>query len=161
MRSVLALVLALAARADDTCESAPDGSLESLRDRLDNSLIRELSVDPDAAEHTPNQRKREVHSGHFVPVAPQPLPEPYLVACSEEAAALLGLDAAECMRRPFARLFSGDLTAAGFEASWATPYALSIYGSAVVPNGAGASGNGYGRRESNSQSPGLARAVRR
>ena len=45
----------------------------------------------------------------------------------------------------FTRLFSGDLHAVpAFSSSWATPYALSIYGSEVKPNGAGSRGYGYG-----------------
>jgi uncharacterized protein YdiU (UPF0061 family) len=44
-------------------------------------------------------------------------------------------------------VFSGDLAGAppGFRShGWATPYALSIYGNPVIPNGAGPTGRGYG-----------------
>jgi hypothetical protein len=43
------------------------------------------------------------------------------------------------------RLLSGDTAAvSGFEETWATPYALSIYGQKVVPGGCGKDGDGYG-----------------
>ena len=63
-------------------------------------------------------------------------------------AATLGIDPAAAAIDPnFLRVFSGDLAAppAGFESrGWATPYALSIYGTPQQPNGAGFHGYGYG-----------------
>jgi len=134
-------------------------SLDELSARVDNSFLRELEPDLAQEEHAPNQRSREVESGHFVDrLLLQPLRSPYVVACSAEMMELLALDPAECAATftapsageappssRFARVFSGNLSAAGagFHA-WATPYALSIYGSETLPGGAGARGYGYG-----------------
>ena len=121
-----------------------DWSLDCLSARVDNSWIDQLEPDPEA--RPPNKQAREVHSGHYVIVKPTPLPRPYLIACSPAVLELLEIAAEECTPdTPFVRLFAGDVDAvAGFEQTWATPYALSIYGSEVQPNGAGPTGNGYG-----------------
>ena len=119
-------------------------TLDELASRLDNSYIRELRPDPEQELHTPNRLPREVGSGHFVQVEPTRLPMPYLVACSNEVLEMLGLSEEVCHSQQFARTFSGDLRAVGFETSWATPYALSIYGQETQPNGAGRRGYGYG-----------------
>jgi len=66
-----------------------------------------------------------------------------LVAYSEEFAATLGcLDASTA----FVKTFSGNLEGGPFKANetWATPYALSIYGQETIPQGAGSKGWGYG-----------------
>ena len=123
------------------------GTLRELGALIDNEYLRSLEPDPDASANRPNRRAREVHSGHFVPVQPTLLPSPELVAASSEVCALLELDASETSTPDFLSLFSGgDVSASvpGFSTSWATPYALSIYGQEVVPNGAGSTGNGYG-----------------
>ena len=128
--------------AGRTCHS--EGSLGCLSARVDNSWIDQLEPDPEA--RPPNKQAREVNSGHYVIVKPTPLPRPYLIACSPAVLELLEIAAGECTPdTPFVRLFAGDVDAvAGFEQTWATPYALSIYGSEVQPNGAGPTGNGYG-----------------
>lgn len=90
----------------------------------------------------PNRTSREVKSGHYVLVEPMPLPDPYIVAYSPEMAGELGLSLEECQTDAFARLFSGDLP--GGLPSWATPYALSIYGHEMYDNCPFGSGNGYG-----------------
>ena len=141
------------ASAERTCPASAAGGLDCLAARLDNSWLAQLEPDPESTP--PNKRARQVHSGHYVPVKPTPLRRPYLVACSPSVLALLELDEAECVggggsggggvESRFVRLFSGATDAvAGFESSWATPYALSIYGDEVQPNGAGSKGNGYG-----------------
>lgn len=65
-----------------------------------------------------------------------------LVANSNEFLTKLGLKTA----LSFLKTFSGDLVDGLFKAneSWATPYALSIYGHETLPQGAGPSGWGYG-----------------
>ncbi len=60
----------------------------------DNSFLRELQPDPQAARFAPNRQSREVLSGHFVPVRPTPLPEPALVIASADMLATLRLDPA-------------------------------------------------------------------
>ena len=51
----------------------------------------------------------------FTRLPPQPLPDPYLVAASPAAAALIGLDAAELARPEFAQVFSGNRLLPGSE----------------------------------------------
>ena len=130
-------------------ELAADGSvctgIHCLVDYLDNTWIRQLNEDPAAQYNAPNTRAREVHSGHYVHVEPTPLPQPMLVATSREMAAELGLNESDLQSDAAVRLLSGDMRAVhGFEESWATPYALSIYGQKIVPNGCGKDGDGYG-----------------
>lgn len=128
-----------------TCASGTFGSLECLGRHVHNSWVAQLEPDAEQERHVPNHLAREVSSGHYVFVRPSPLPEPYLVACSPEMAALLGLDEKVCTSERFVRLFSGDTSEVpAFGSSWATPYALSIYGQEQFPNGAGPDGNGYG-----------------
>eukprot|EP00928_Gymnodinium_smaydae_P033383 TRINITY_DN23925_c0_g1_i1.p1 TRINITY_DN23925_c0_g1~~TRINITY_DN23925_c0_g1_i1.p1 ORF type:complete len:604 (-),score=72.51 TRINITY_DN23925_c0_g1_i1:312-2123(-) len=94
----------------------------------DNSFMRTMTVDPEAAASHPNQTMRQVKSGHFVPVPPKPLPSPELVIYSSEMADELGLTASHCTTDEFVRFFSGDVAAVPGSQTWATPYALSIYG---------------------------------
>ncbi|KAL1518748.1 hypothetical protein AB1Y20_003033 [Prymnesium parvum] len=124
---------------------AQAGTLDSVAEHLDNSYVRELLPDPDAALAAPNKSPRSVRRGHFVLLEPTPLPSPYLVACSAETASLIGLAAHECASPRAVRLLSGDTRAhPAFAVAWATPYALSIYGAEVLPEGAGPRGDGYG-----------------
>ena len=123
-------------------------TFDALKARIDYSFVRELNADPEEAVHAPNKKAREVNSGHYVRVAPTPLRAPYLIASSTDLLHTLGLDSTVCNDPRFIRIFSGDLggdDAGGFETrGWATPYALSIYGSPQTPNGAGRRGYGYG-----------------
>ena len=58
---------------------------------------------------------------------------------------MLGLSDATARTAAFASLLSGNVDGVpAFASSWATPYALSIYGSEMAPNGAGPRGYGYG-----------------
>ena len=123
-----ALVAVAAAEMGDelsqTCSAEHAGSLSCLT--VDNSWLRELEVDPEAAANVPNTVRREVSSGHFVPVRPTPLPQPYLVAWSPAAAASLGLSEDAVRSEQFTRAFSGDVAAfVPFASSWATPYGHS------------------------------------
>eukprot|EP00419_Tripos_fusus_P031690 CAMPEP_0172780562 /NCGR_PEP_ID=MMETSP1074-20121228/202989_1 /TAXON_ID=2916 /ORGANISM="Ceratium fusus, Strain PA161109" /LENGTH=620 /DNA_ID=CAMNT_0013617539 /DNA_START=35 /DNA_END=1899 /DNA_ORIENTATION=+ len=87
-----------------------------------------MTVDPESMEHYPSQAMRQVKAGHYVPVKPTPLPNPRLVIHSPEMAAELGLSENHCVSDEFTRFFSGDTSAVPESSSWATPYALSIYG---------------------------------
>jgi uncharacterized protein YdiU (UPF0061 family) len=134
--------------------SSTSPTFDALKARIDYSFVRELNADPEEAVHAPNKIAREVNSGHYVRVAPTPLRAPYLIASSTDLLHTLGLDSSVCNDPRFIRIFSGDLgkedaavaaAAGGFETrGWATPYALSIYGSPQTPNGAGRRGYGYG-----------------
>ena len=139
-----------AAFMSSSCTAACD-ELEALASSLgafvDNEYLRVMEPDPDHERHTPNRQPREVESGHFVPVRPTELPSPELVVVSTEVCGLLGMTQSTCSSSMFVKLFSGgDLSRAipGFATSWATPYALSIFGTVVDPNGAGPRGYGYG-----------------
>lgn len=122
------------------------GSLDLLAEHEDLSWVKQLHCDPKHAVHAPNKKSREVWSGHYVPVIPTPLETPYLVAYSRSMAASLGLNEKTCSSSEFAALFSGDLSVVkgGFNSSWATPYALSIYGEEIYQNCPFGTGNGYG-----------------
>ena len=132
-----------AAAAEPSSEAAASAA-ERLAATLDNSWVRSLSEDPAAAANEPNTRAREVLSGHYVHVRPTPLPQPRLVATSREMATELGLSEAELQAETMVRLLSGGTDVPGFQESWATPYALSIYGQVIVPGGSGRKGDGYG-----------------
>ena len=152
-------------------DSQPSSSFDSLLPRIDYSFVRELNADPEQEKNAPNKIAREVNSGHYVRVAPTPLRSPYLIVASADMLSTLGLDASAADDARFTRTFSGDLAAGagalvadvagsnetaknamagkgravGFETrGWATPYALSIYGTPQTPNGAGRRGYGYG-----------------
>jgi hypothetical protein len=104
------------------------GSLDWLASKVDNTFLQDLEADPEQESHAPNKRRREVKSGHYVLVKPTPLPEPSLVSYSKIMARSLGISDEECTSERFARFFSGDIDVIPGFVSWATPYALSIYG---------------------------------
>ncbi len=52
-------------------------------------------------------------SAFYTRLPPEPLPDPYLVAASPAAAALIGLDAAELARPEFPQVFAGNLLMPG------------------------------------------------
>lgn len=109
------------------------------------SWVQQLSGDKEQEKHAPNKKSREVFSGHFVLVKPTPLKDPVLLHYSHDMAEELGLDEEACNSDAFLRFFSGDLDAVPrFQESWATPYALSIYGQAMYQNCPYGTGNGYG-----------------
>ncbi len=116
-------------------------------ERADYSLLDQLQPDPRARADGRDHRPRQVLSGHYVPVAPTPLPDPELVAHSQALFAELGLSEALAHDEQFRRLFSGDITAATGPMrphGWATGYALSIYGTEYIQQCPFGTGNGYG-----------------
>ena len=79
-----------------------------------------------------------------------PLPKPKLLAVSPEVADLVGLDRSLLSSDNFLQFFSGNMdamtsseTGERFQ-SWATPYALSLYGEEMYRNCPFQNGNGYG-----------------
>lgn len=113
--------------------------------KFDNSLVRQLLSDPQAAQHKPNNYARQVSNGHYVPVRPKPLPSPEMALCSPHVARLLGLDPkAVCNSNQLLTAMSGGREKTFSNDSWATPYALSIYGDVHYPGGAGPQSDGYG-----------------
>ena len=119
-----------------------------LLERYDPSFLRTLSADPDEERFAPNKTSREVKQGHYVRVAPTPLPQPTYVAHSRHLLATLGVvNQAEAQSEAFVRFFSGDLAAVESKVprfGWATPYALSIFGQEMTSNCPFRTGNGYG-----------------
>eukprot|EP00933_Yihiella_yeosuensis_P063264 TRINITY_DN66383_c0_g1_i1.p1 TRINITY_DN66383_c0_g1~~TRINITY_DN66383_c0_g1_i1.p1 ORF type:complete len:620 (+),score=128.04 TRINITY_DN66383_c0_g1_i1:73-1860(+) len=118
--------------------------LKRFRSRADHSWLDELVADPETEKHQPNKKSRQATSGHYVLVRPTPLPKPSLIAFSPPMAAELGLTEAACQSEEFTRFFSGDIGAIEGFKSWATPYALSIYGQEMYDNCPFKNGNGYG-----------------
>jgi len=118
--------------------------LERLGRSADHSWIEQLSSDPEAEEHTPNKRSREVRSGHYVRVRPTPLLRPKLAVHSADVAELLGISEGEVASEAFVAFFSGDQGRVGALESWCTPYALAIMGQPQYQNCPFGNGNGYG-----------------
>lgn len=83
-------------------------TLESLN--FDNLSLRSLPVDPIQENYT-----REVRNACFSRVKPTPLDRPEVVAVSQDALALLGLDAKETERPEFAEYFGGNRILPGSE----------------------------------------------
>ena len=108
--------------------SSSKKDLRWLATKIDNTFLRDLVADPEQEQHSPNKIRREVTSGHYVMVKPTPLPHPVLVAYSKDMAGTLGLSEEECKSEAFAQFFGGNIEAIPGFVSWATPYALSIYG---------------------------------
>jgi len=110
-----------------------------------HSWLQQLKVDPESDKHQPNKRSRQVKSGHYVLVAPTPLPEPKLLIHSPAMAEALGISPEECQSKEFSAFFSGQQHLSGGKLqSWCTPYALSIMGEPMVRNCPFGNGNGYG-----------------
>lgn len=118
--------------------------LDWLNSQVSNSWIARLNADPETAAHQPNKTSRQVKSGHYVLVKPDPLLEPWLVATSSNMLQALGLDKTVTADPRFARVFSGDIGLLSKFQGWATPYALSIRGQEMYENCPFGNGNGYG-----------------
>ena len=86
--------------------------------RFDNAFVRELPGDPEGGTET-----RLVHGALYSRVYPTPVAAPRLVAYSPEAAALVGLDAADIPSPEFAQVFAGNALITGME-----PYAANYGG---------------------------------
>jgi uncharacterized protein YdiU (UPF0061 family) len=122
-------------------------SFAEFAQRADYSLMEALHPDPQATGDGQDHRPRQVFSGHYVPVAPTPLPEPEYVAHSSSLFQELGLSDALVHDERFRRLFSGDISVAEGPmrpVGWATGYALSIYGTEYIQQCPFGTGNGYG-----------------
>ncbi|QKF94872.1 UPF0061 protein [Fadolivirus algeromassiliense] len=121
--------------------------LESLSLKENCSWTNFLNRDPENDKYQPNRSSREVKSGHYVNVKPTPLPDPYMVLYSPDVAFKLGLDDLTCKSNEFLNIFSGNINQSSKsigKCSWATPYALSIYGKEMYDNCPFKNGNGYG-----------------
>eukprot|EP00232_Nephroselmis_pyriformis_P002238 CAMPEP_0182914776 /NCGR_PEP_ID=MMETSP0034_2-20130328/38745_1 /TAXON_ID=156128 /ORGANISM="Nephroselmis pyriformis, Strain CCMP717" /LENGTH=671 /DNA_ID=CAMNT_0025051563 /DNA_START=60 /DNA_END=2075 /DNA_ORIENTATION=+ len=120
------------------------GDLEQLAKASDPTWTTQLNPDPETERHAPNKRQRQVQSGHFVLVRPDPLPRPELVIHSKAMAESLGIAEDVTATEQFKKFFSGDIDALPGFSSWATPYALAIMGQPMTSNCPFNNGNGYG-----------------
>ena len=113
----------------------------------DYSFTNKLRADPDATNDGVDHSPRQVFSGHFVPVAPTPIPDSEYVSHSESFFRELGLSDDLVHDESFRKMFSGDLSKAVpplKKLGWATGYALSIYGTEYIRQCPFQTGNGYG-----------------
>jgi len=118
--------------------------MEKLVKASSHSWLEQLIPDPQTATYAPNKSSREVKSGHYVEVLPTPLKNPKLIATAPQMLQELGLTEADANTPEFLAYFSGNkMTVPGLR-SWATPYALSIYGQEMYRNCPFGNGNGYG-----------------
>jgi uncharacterized protein YdiU (UPF0061 family) len=73
-----------------------------------------------------------------------PLPDPLLVSATTDFAQQVGLTEGFLNSKTFLDFFSGHTASMGSFTTWATPYALSIYGQEMYDNCPFKNGNGYG-----------------
>ncbi len=106
-----------------------NGTLASLT--FDNRFTRELPADPEGIN-----RRRQVTGSCYSRVNPTRVSAPRLVACSQEAAALLDLSSEVCESPEFVQVFSGNSLLPGMD-----PYA-TCYGGHQFGNWAGQLGDG-------------------
>ena len=122
---------------------------------INPTFLRDMEEDKESSKFWPNQTSREVHSGHFVKIKTQPILSPELVVFSEEMGREIGLEKSIAKDEKFIQFVSGDVASAckdidkeNVGVTWATPYALSIYGTPYTDNCPFKSGKGYDGRAS-------------
>ncbi len=98
---------------------------------FDNRYLRELPADPNTENTT-----RQVFEACFTRTQPIQVPQPQLVAFSNEMLSTLGLESAEAQRPEFAAIFAGNQLLPGME-----PYA-TCYGGHQFGHWAGQLGDG-------------------
>lgn len=120
--------------------------MNSLLKRLDNTYIKTLDADPESNNHLPNKTSREVKSGHYVLVTTTTLPDPKLIIFSQNLADTLQIPHELVTSSDMLLYLSGneDFYKHNKIPTWATPYALSIYGTEMTSNCPFRNGNGYG-----------------
>lgn len=122
-------------------------TLSDLVSLLDYSFIKSLNRDLEAEANGDNHRPRQVHSGHYVPVTPEPIENPEYVTHSKILFRELGFADSMAQSAAFSQVFSGDLSNVPEpmrKVGWATGYALSIYGNEYIQQCPFGTGNGYG-----------------
>ena len=106
----------------------------------DFSFVNSLNCDPNSSLVNNSKKVREIFSGHYVLVSPTPIPEPICIAYSKRFFEDLGLNKDLINSKEFINLFSGNKNIL----SWATGYALSIYGTEYYAQCPFQTGNAYG-----------------
>lgn len=122
-------------------------TLNDLAPLSNYSFIDTLNPDPQATKDGVDHDPREVFSGHYVPVKPTPIANPYYITHSKNFFSELGFDDSLAVSSDFMRMFSGDLSDVPEplkKIGWATGYALSIYGNEYYQQCPFGTGNGYG-----------------
>ncbi len=128
------------------------------------SLLEKLTCNPESGNHGDEKIPRQVTSGHYVEVAPTPLPAPLYIAHSSTLFGELSFPEELATSQDFLKFFSGDLeaivdahengervkneSANNFRqfrtTGWASGYALSIMGQELYSQCPFQNGNGYG-----------------
>lgn len=132
-------------KTDATCQTV--NTLDDLARLADYSFLNSLNADLEATADGVDHNPRQVFSGHYVPVKPTPINDPYYIAHSRSFFKELGLNESLATSEDFMRLFSGDtskLPKPLKTLGWATGYALSIYGTEYYEQCPFKTGNGYG-----------------
>lgn len=122
-------------------------SLKEMAELVDYSLMESLTPDPQATDDGEDHQPRQVFSGHYVPVQPTAIDEPFYITHSHAFFKELGLDDSLAQTDEFKQLFSGDMSnvpAPMKKFGWATGYALSIFGTEYIHQCPFQTGNGYG-----------------
>lgn len=110
---------------------------------MKNTYEKYLEEDKDGGKYYPNRIGREVHSGHYVKVLPTELPDSELVIWAPDLCKEIRFEDPPNDKQ--IKFLSGDMSAlAQFSLSWATPYALAIYGRPMLSNCPYGNGKGYG-----------------
>lgn len=108
----------------------------------DNSYLRHTSPNPETKSLYPDRTSRSVTSGHYVLSVPTPLPDPVMLSCSKDVMKKLGISKEMMESNDMLRYLSGNIPKD--INTWATPYALSIYGRPVTDNCPYRNDTGYG-----------------
>lgn len=122
-------------------------TLSDLASLVDYSFMDSLTADPEAELNGDNRSPREVRSGHYVQVKPEPIQNPEYISHSAALFRQLGFADSLAQSAEFIQLFSADLSdvpAPMRKLGWATGYALSIYGNEYTQQCPFRTGNGYG-----------------
>lgn len=122
-------------------------SLNDLSNTADYSFVKSLSPDPSANSDGEDHSPRQVKSGHYVPVKPEPISDPIYVIHSKTFFKELSISNDLAQTDEFKRVFTGDLSQCPDpmqSLGWACGYALSIYGSEYIDQCPFRTGNGYG-----------------
>ncbi|WP_207190540.1 protein adenylyltransferase SelO family protein [Aliarcobacter lanthieri] len=122
-------------------------TFDELSNLSDYSFVNKLNSDPDTKYNEDNKFPREVFSGHYVKVLPTPIKEPIYISHSKSFFKELGFSEELINSDDFIKLFSGDMENISNlkqNISWATGYALSIYGTEYYAQCPFKTGNGYG-----------------
>ena len=98
---------------------------------------------PEASALEP-RRSRAVKAGHYVPILPEPLPDPELVAISDSMSHDLGVDSEAMRSEEMLKMLAGEVENTNLK-PWATPYGTSVNGCFSADSPFGPWGYGDGR----------------